>query len=339
MQTNIAISTGPHTHLDHLGVLAVLLNIPLIVTEEKTYQLAKKFYPDLQVFLKSPEELSLQFLAQFDRILQCGQFWAVELVPMIELLHRKRVRILFCPHGNSDKGHSIKELPPQDITLVYGDQMALSLQKKGSCSPMIQTGNYRFPYYRKKQAFYDACAEAAIFKELHPKRKTLLYAPSWNDGENLSSFFSQSGKVIEQLTKKFNLIVKLHPLLEEHHPAETEYVLSHYEKSPHLLILQDFPPIYPLLARSSAYIGDFSSIGYDFLAFDRPLFFLNSSKESLFLQHCGITISPEENICSVVESLWNENQHKFSSMRRKTYQHAFGQEQEPRQLRNSILSV
>ena len=32
-----AISTGPDTHLDHLGVLAALLHIPLIVPDEKNY--------------------------------------------------------------------------------------------------------------------------------------------------------------------------------------------------------------------------------------------------------------------------------------------------------------
>lgn len=339
MQNTIAISTGPSTHLDHLGVLAHLLGVPLIVTEEKTFHLAKKFYPDLKIQVKDPSELSIDFLAGFDRILQCGQFWAVDLVPMIELMHHKKVRILFCPHGNSDKGHSAKKLPPQDIALVYGNQMATSLKEKEAlCNEMIITGNYRFPFYRKKQNFYDNYAEEIVFSELDPRRRTLLYTPSWNDGENLSSFFSSAGKAIEQLTKRFNLIVKLHPLLEEHHPAETEYLLSHYQKSSHLLILQEFPPIYPLLARASAYIGDFSSIGYDFLAFDRPLFFLNSEKDSLFLHKCGMTIPYDVDLCSFIETKWNENQNRFASARRKAYQYAFGEEREASNLKNEILS-
>ncbi|MES2345273.1 MAG: CDP-glycerol glycerophosphotransferase family protein [Chlamydiota bacterium] len=339
MQNSIAISTGPDTHLDHLGVLADLLEIPLIVTEEKTFHLAKKFYPNLKVFLKSPNDLSLDFIAKFDRLLQCGQFFALDLQPLIELLYRKQIRILFCPHGNSDKGHLTNKLPPQDVAFVYGDQMKNIFSKKEvSYNSLITTGNYRFPYYRKNQTFYDQWADIEIFSKLCPKRKTLLYAPTWNDGENLTTFFSEGGRVIEELIRKFNLIVKLHPLLEEHHPAEVAYLLSHYERTSHLLILQKFPPIYPLLARTSAYLGDFSSIGYDFLSFDRPLFFLNPSNLSLFLHNCGMTIPPNENICTFIENNWHENQNAFRHSRRKTYRYAFGEEQMLSKIKNEILS-
>jgi CDP-glycerol glycerophosphotransferase (TagB/SpsB family) len=58
-------------------------------------------------------------------------------------------------------------------------------------------------------------------------------------------------------------------------------------------LLEHFPPIYPLLDRTDAYIGDMSSIGYDFLAYERPLFFLTKEKAdplsnpSAFLMRCG----------------------------------------------------
>jgi UDP-N-acetylglucosamine 2-epimerase len=339
MHNTIAISTGPNTHLDHLGVLADLLEIPLIVTEEKTFLLAKKYYPNLKIFLKDPNELSIDFLAQFDQLLQCGQFFALELVPLIELLHQKRIRICFCPHGNSDKGHLAKTLPKQDIAFVYGNQMKdFFLKKGGEYNALITTGNYRFLYYRKNQSFYDKWADTEVFSKLDSKRKTLLYAPTWNDGENLTTLFAEGERIIKELTQKFNVIIKLHPLLEEHHPAEIAYLISLYEKTPHLLILQDFPPIYPLLARTSAYIGDFSSIGYDFLLFDRPLFFLNPSNTTPLLHKSGMTIPPNTNTCHFIEAKWHENQNQFQAIRRKTYQYAFGEERSPSKIKNEILS-
>src|SRR5438105_1920604 len=49
-----------------------------------------------------------------------------------------------------------------------------------------------------------------------------------------------------------------------------------------LLFITDFPLIYPLLAKTDIYLGDVSSIGYDFLFFQKPMFFFNpfSSKKS-----------------------------------------------------------
>ncbi len=59
-----AISTGPDTHLDHLGVLAALLDIPLIVTDKKSYELAQLFYPQAQPQFIEHGELGLNFLAE-----------------------------------------------------------------------------------------------------------------------------------------------------------------------------------------------------------------------------------------------------------------------------------
>ena len=103
----VAILTGPDTYLDHLGVLSQILQIPLIVTEEETYLAAKEFYPGIDIHYRDIADLSLHFLAEnFEVIFQSGKFWNVELKGVIQLLYRKTLRFVFCPHGNSDKGFS-----------------------------------------------------------------------------------------------------------------------------------------------------------------------------------------------------------------------------------------
>src|SRR5579863_8142399 len=103
----VAILTGPSTHLDHLGVLSTLLHVPLIVTEDETYRLAQDYYPDLTPELKGLDELSLAYLAaHYDMILETGKCFAAELTPLFQLWFQKTMRFVFCPHGNSDKGHS-----------------------------------------------------------------------------------------------------------------------------------------------------------------------------------------------------------------------------------------
>ena len=210
---SVAILTGPSTHLDHLGVLSAVLEIPLIVTEEKTFQLAKRYYPQINISLMEMADLSMDFLcSHFDVIFESGKFWALELKPFMQLLFRKQMRFVFCPHGNSDKGHSLKEHPDQDVSLVYGDHLHDHLKATGATAKIhsvIATGNYRYPFYKRHLSFYDQIAEEEIFSRLKPDRKTLLYAPTWQDRENPTSFFEATEEIIEQLS----------PLLQSHHQA------------------------------------------------------------------------------------------------------------------------
>ncbi|NDB87267.1 MAG: hypothetical protein EB127_31985 [Alphaproteobacteria bacterium] len=107
----VAIMTGPDTLLDHIGVLSQELGIPLIVTEQETLDIAKLFYPDLNVELINLQNLSLAFLANhFDIIFQSHRFAHMEMGSSFNLLYQKEMRFVYCPHGNSDN-HAIYLFP------------------------------------------------------------------------------------------------------------------------------------------------------------------------------------------------------------------------------------
>jgi hypothetical protein len=342
---SVAIITGPETHLDHLGVLSAILGIPLIVTEEKTFRLAKQFYPDLNVSLCDLSDLSIEFLAKnYDVIFQTGKFWAAELRPFMELLFRKKMRFVFCPHGNSDKGHSLQNHVEQDVSLVYGDHLLNLLKQTGATqkiSHIVRTGNYRYPYYLRYRLFYDSLAEKIVFSRFETSKPILLYAPTWNNQENPTSFFSITDVLIEELSPSFNIVIKLHPFLIEDRPAEVFQIMSHYENHPSTVILDNFPPIYPLLARCNLYLGDYSSIGYDFLVFNQPLYFFNPKKlsSSSLLHSCGLELP--ENLKGRLNQFFIEtlelNKKHYSSQRKKIYFHAFGEELDPESIKSSIF--
>jgi len=322
----VGIHTGPETYLDHLGVLCSLLDIPLWVTEEKTFTCAKKYYPQLKIVYKDYLELSLEYLTQnCDAILESGHYWAIELIPLFEQFFRKKMRIIYCPHGNSDKGHSLQKPLRKDISLVYGQHMIDLLKQTGSLdqlSQYIETGNYRYNFYRQHQTFYDR-----FIPQVNRNKKTILYAPTWADGENPSSFFESCGQLIEEMEPDFNLLIKLHPFLEAYHPAEMHQMIQQYP-SAHFLI--EFPPIYPLLNLSDAYIGDFSSIGYDYLAFNRPMFFSHQSP----LSPCGTLIPKNVHYGKFLRDHWNQD-HLFET-RQNAYTYAFGQEKLPLEIQQDI---
>ena len=341
-----AIHTGPNTHLDHLGVLAQRLNIPLYVTDEKVFELAQKFYPTLRCYYKGLGEMTLEFMAsQFDVILQCGKFWAAELLPLFELFYHKKMRFAFCPHGNSDKGVSLTpDHPhtPQDIAFVYGEQMVDLLTKTGALDKVgtiIRTGNYRLPFYERRRNHFDTLAHKQVFSKFDPSKKTIFYAPTWASEENATSFTTHCHQIIEQLKGSYNILIKLHPFLEEDHPALVHEVTAKYERHRGVIFLRDFPPIYPLLNKSDIYLGDFSSIGYDFLAFDRPLYFLNPKGQSAYLHQCGVEIPLEQqkNLATFISSTLTQNTRDLSAVRLKAYSYAFGTKRTAKQIREELL--
>ena len=123
------------------------------------------------------------------------------------------------------------------------------------------------------------------------------------------------------------MIIKLHPFLAEFHPAHTYHILESYKDTPGITFLSNFPSIYPLLAACDIYIGDYSSIGYDFLAFDKPLYFLteNTPQEST-IHPCGLVVPSIEKISSFIKSTLEENQKEKEAIRKSVYKYAFGEE-------------
>ncbi len=330
------------------GFPSDILQIPLLVTEDHTFHLAKTFYPELNVSLVYPSDLSLEYLAEnFDVIFETGKFWAADLSASLELLYRKKMRFVFCPHGNSDKGHSVQEFVSQDLSLVYGEHLLDLLKHNGSfekIKKVVTTGNYRLPYYLKHKEFYDHIAQEKVFRHFASHKPIILYAPTWNNKENPTSFFTATEALIKQLGSDFNLLIKLHPFLVEYHPAHVYALLGRYEQHPSALFLTDFPPIYPLLEKSVCYIGDYSSIGYDFLAFDRPLFFIPSkpllSSYISPLYRCGQTLLPEDlpRLKQMIRSQLQETADPYAALRQQTYLYAFGKEKSFEQIKDDAFN-
>lgn len=261
---------GPDIHyLDHLAPLCALMGIPLIVTDDKVATLAKTYYPDLQVIQWEPFEAQAKLVSEFDQIICCTPRLLFDQVfYFAQAMQRKRVRTLWCPHGNSDKGRKssfMEGLKDEEVLLTYGKRMNRFLEEKGVSGEKVCVGNYRLFYFEKHSDFYS--------KFIAKRGTTLLYAPTWQDGEKNSSFPDLWEQILRVPTH-WNLIVKLHPHLYSQFPQEIERMKR--QAPAHVQILEDFPPIYPLLDKVDLYIGELSSIGYDFLPFNRPMLLLNA---------------------------------------------------------------
>ncbi len=150
-----------------------------------------------------------------------------------------------------------------------------------------------------------------------------MYAPTWSDQENTSSFFDKCEDIINSLQVEFNLMIKLHPFLEEKAPSYTHYITEKYKQTKNVIFASTIPTIYPLLNLCDGYLGDFSSIGYDMLFFGKPMFFFGSNEGIIY--KCGQEIPSQANCLQFIKENWNWNRDHFLPIRQKTYTYVFGE--------------
>ena len=318
MRTGVFVSDRHIHHLDHLLPLAAILEIPAYVTDPDLFEMGKSCYPDVDLHHVSYSDFSPYFLAQeFDALITSSKLWRHELGGMLDLFAKKQLRFIYCPHGNSDKGNCNERFEPyrcQEYALIYGQQMA-DRNKEWGVKLNVETrvGNYRHAYYEKHRTFYDNLISNHL--QIPKDKRIVLYAPTWND----SSLFEIEKEALKKIPEEFFLIVKLHPYLKETHLSDYIKIQSVCERSEQMVFFDALPPIYPILERCDAYIGDMSSIGYDFLYYNRPMFFFGDEDTKKPLFTCGHqlkTFNWEE----IADHFEQDSQKK---MRRELYHYVF----------------
>ncbi len=310
----VALISGPFFHhLDHLAPLCHFLDCPLLTDDSTTFSLGKKFYPEVDIRYVT---INLRSLSDnYNLIILSTKHAKEELQRVYDALNIYHMRYCYCPHGQSDKGYYDKSMHSeegQDIVLFYGKRQKNLIDPKGT---YFIVGNFRLAYYEKFKKELDQSINT--FLSPLPSQKTILYAPTWNDFETATTFFDSWRELIETLPDHYNLIIKLHPLLEKHYPADTYTALSYDRCKPNVRVLFEMPLIYPLLDRIDIYLGDYSAIGYDFLYFNRPLFFLGQKKVPLHA--CGKCIHSIDEFYQDLNNL----QLELTEARTKEYHNAF----------------
>ncbi|MCH9630084.1 MAG: hypothetical protein S4CHLAM37_00770 [Chlamydiia bacterium] len=340
-QPNLQLSGliyGPQQHhLDHIGTLCTMLDIPLVVTDEELEKQAKHFYPMLVTFLFDYVAAPQKIVQNYDVIITAmpREMFQTTFF-MAEQLAKKSPLSIWCPHGNSDKGGNtffMEALSKEKAVFIYGKKMFDFLEEKHALPldcEILTVGNYRYEFYKKHKPFYDKIVESEIASKLKKGNKTYLYSPTWSDCEKASSFHLALPHLLENLPEDINLIVKLHPntLFEE--DMKMKKLVWKYESEPNVLFLEDFPVIYPLLDFIDVYIGDTSSIGYDILALNKPMFFLNVQEDlkHRYLQQCGTNISRADfsKIFQIIEKCLESDKEHFSQQRKKAHLYTFAED-------------
>ncbi len=299
--SGLIFDDSPH-YLDHLAPFCSLMKWPLIIAEPSIADLARAYYPNLNIV----ETIS----TLPSHLVVCDP------LPLVQsAIPNWKNPTFWLPHGNSDKGWKspfFEALQSETAALVYGQKIIDFMKAKNVPIPFHRIGNFRRLYWEQHKQFY----QNQLKEKIRTNRKTALYAPTWDDSEENGTFWKHFPELAEALPKDHNLIVKLHPNTVKKYEAKLQPIYGKYEQE-NILFLDEFPPIYPLLSLCDLYIGDMSSIGYDFLFFNRPMVFLNPNQHR-DLHRCGTVILPGQ-----IHSIFKPKPDLHSKIRKQTYDYTF----------------
>jgi len=128
-------------------------------------------------------------------------------------------------------------------------------------------------------------ARIEIFNKLNlaPNKKTILYAPSWEEGLSAREFGIQMTEIILN-NKEINFIVKLHPCFFVQNTDDSynggknwEQLYSPYFTLNNFTFIKEYKSD-ELLYISDIMITDLSSIALEFLALEKPVIYLDCPK-------------------------------------------------------------
>lgn len=341
-------------YIDHLAVVCNLMGIPLIFIDPNDYALGERYYPGLDALLVDYQEMTPEYLIENYDVLFMSDLWDRktfhEKYGSLEKQYNKTLRHVHCPHGFSDKGFYLKKCANEDIALIYGQNMIDQMTQYGvfeDFNEYVITGNYRYTYFRQHEKFYQEIVDKEVLSRFAKKQPVILYAPTWLDLEESTTFFDAYSYILGKLPDEYNLIVKLHPRLELDDTAHYYHIVGQFEDKPNIVFLKDFPLVYPLLACSDIYLGDMSSVGYDYLPFNKPMFFLNKQKRDpktdrgLYLFRCGVDIKPDAYplIYKFIDVNLPKDQERFGAIRKDVYTYTFGRERAFVDIKNDIITA
>lgn len=317
-------------HLEHLAPVAALMGVPVLMSDAPGHFAAARSYPGLEV----------RWIAggigpgAIDAGLAAAKALAPRVVYLSDLYPRERLarglggehapRVVYVPHGFSEKRQAwAAGTADQDVALLPGPLAVEQLHAMGvgeRLPPIVYSGALRRRAYVGHRAFFDArAAERGLVA--WTSGPTVLYAPTWSDAIGSSSFLAAFSGMAAGLPDGWRLVLKLHPHAEAQAPLVDRLVAL--AARPGIVVLRNESLVFPWLERADAYVGDMSSLAYDYLAYDRPMVFLNRAAGSAAdasgsrLFACGAVLGPERyaEAYATVEAIRANDRARYGRLR------------------------
>jgi hypothetical protein len=207
----------------------------------------------------------------------------------------------------------------------------LKINYEGKDALLLKSGNLRIKNYLSAN---NENVIEEIKSQIDLSKPTLLYTPTF-ENKLLSSYKEYSSiKFFIQLFNSlktpsyFNWIIKVHPNVESNNPQLWGSLVSlkeEYCKKGVNIILEAYQEYLPFMEVADALISDRTTAAFDFLYFNKPIFFLDNTNEcplkidfdkdimnSFWLYQAGTVIRKKDllNTDCILQSFTNEDSHK-----------------------------
>jgi hypothetical protein len=322
----IAMVPGPRTSfLDHLMPICDLLGIPIHCSDDWVATCAAQFYPQAEIVEGDLSNYTTFYVMEPCRL-------HAQSIKFEAQIYNGDFKTIAGFHGNPDKFRDIywiERYLDEDVILVFGQHLIDYLKEKGIFERLkktIQIGNLRYAFYKKHQAFFDQMTRPYLFSDT--KRKTLLWAPTWSftGAVDATPFFDLYHSVLSSIPNDYQVYVKLHPFTFRLFSDEVSRIKEEYDQ---VVFINEIPLVYPFLNQADIYLGDYSSVVYDFLAFNRPIFFLGGKRTDW-----GCTISDPKRLFQELDK-----PDRLAHERKKAYDYVFGEEVKMEKIKQQLCEL
>lgn len=186
---------------------------------------------------------------------------AVGDTPLIKQLAETNVRFMYAA---GKLGWNLQDWNRlYDLILCFGPRHA-ELFATVSAAPVIQMGYPRF------DPFFDGsidCARALAAFGCDPSRQTVVWLPTWSTLSSVDAF----GESIARLTARYNVVVKVHPLMQATEPARVDRL----EALGFTCLIRDATDNLPLYRIADFMLFDYGGPAFGAIYTDRNLLLLD----------------------------------------------------------------
>ncbi len=295
-----------------------------VLTDGKdSYALIKRDFPQIDVeFIESLDAIRERANELQPEAIVQPDFWVNHLFAECG---GKQVQVF---HGLSDKKYGrSKKVLLYDLVLLPGKKEEDAYRTMGILDKM----KYQTVGYPKLDRVFQGKInqeEQRIKLGLDPDKTTVLYAPTWNDRTGNTSYPKFGVEVLNQVPSDINLVVKLHPNTKSYDKKYYPILKEIAAKKDNILFIDYAADIIPIMATADLLIGDISSVTHEFMAFQRPLVFLDSGfhlfqrKARTWIWQAGDVIKKKGQVWpTVLERL--EHPEEYADIRQEILEYIF----------------
>lgn len=223
--------------------------------------------------------------------------------------------------------HLLKQKDTKYLCLIEGKYRLEKFHKYG----LDKIHDVEITGLPKLDVFFDGSLNKQVLSKkynLDPKKKTILYAPSYKP----TSIFSIGKKILE-LSEKFNVIIKLHPFSwnGKYAPHDQHLFFEQRQKQfPNLKLIEPKEHnILPFMYIADTMISDGSSTINEFLALNRCGIIIDlpeethrdgvpllENKSADWLKNSFIHISEKDDLQKAIEQALNPTSERIGNLRR-----------------------